>query len=302
MAKRFFCMSVIIILMFLCACRKNETETIGQEEAASEPVSGTVSEPISGTVSEPISGTVSEPESETITETVETEEAKTSIHVENPSWDYYTSNNVQSGTRPYELKLLVQNTNEIIDTDAWFTRNNLTLQKDNTEEEYYGVVEGNGILVNIYKGDSWIAGLDFSDYMYSDDYVEEDVAYIEETVHDARIRDGILYVSTFHYTYAESAPSNAYITAINLDDYSVIWKSEPLVCNSLNFEIVDDVIFCGYGFTSEPDYLYQIDRITGCILAKQELKSKPDYIIYKDGKLYVRTYNTDYVFEVEKQE
>ena len=26
-----------------------------------------------------------------------------------------------------------------------------------------------------------------------------------------------------------------------------------------DFEIVDDIIFCGYGFTAEPDYLYQLD-------------------------------------------
>ena len=77
-------------------------------------------------------------------------------------------------------------------------------------------------------------------------------------------------------------------------------KSKPLVCNSYNFEIVDDIIITGYGFTAEPDYLFQIDRLTGAVLETYKLKSKADYIICKDDKLYVRTYDTDYVFGVTK--
>ena len=33
--------------------------------------------------------------------------------------------------------------------------------------------------------------------------------------------------------------------------------------NSMNFVVKGDVILCGYGFTSEEDYLYQINRNTG---------------------------------------
>lgn len=235
---------------------------------------------------------------------IETEEAKGSIRVENPSWDRYTGDDpaksIVSGTKPYELKHMEESANEIIDTDEWFVENGLDEPSMDTSEEYYCSIEGNGTLVNIFQDGHCIAGLDFTDYMYAPDLVEADKEYVDETVHDAKIVNGILYVSTFHYTYAASAPSNGYITAINLEDYNVIWKSQPLVCNSLNFEIVDDIIFCGYGFTAEEDYLYQLDRITGCVLDKTELKSKPDYVIYKEGKLYVRTYNTDYVFAVKK--
>ena len=39
----------------------------------------------------------------------------------------------------------------------------------------------------------------------------------------------------------------------------------------------------------------------GTIMKDDKFKSKmKDYIIYKDDKLYVRTYDTDYVFEVQK--
>ena len=231
-------------------------------------------------------------------ETIETEEGPVSIRVTNPSWEYYTAETLQSKAKPFELNLVEETANEIVDTNEWFEENELSYPGAIAGEEYYCIIEYDGTLVNVFKDDICIAVLDFTDYMYSPDYRIEDKDYVEEKVYDAKIKDGILYVSTFHYTYAASAPSNAYITAISLEDYSVIWKSQPLLCNSLNFEIVDDIIFCGYGFTEEDDYLYQIDRLTGTVLEKYKLMSKPDYIIYKEGKLYIRTYNTNYVMEV----
>ena len=222
------------------------------------------------------------------------------IRMENPSWEYYTAESVVSGTKPYGIKLLEESANEIIDTDAWFERNDLQLIGNVEEEEYGCYIDYDGVIVCITKGGEVIAELEFTEFMYAPDLVEEDRDYVDEKVRDAKIRNGVLYVSISHLTYAESAPSNAYIMAISLEDYSVIWKSEPLVCNSYNFEIVDDIIFTGYGFTAEPDYLFQIDRLTGTVLETYKLKSKADYIICKDDKLYVRTYDTDYVFEVTK--
>lgn len=233
-------------------------------------------------------------------ENIETEEAPASIRVENPSWDYYTAESVVSGTKPYTLQLVEESANEIIDTEEWRAEHELYYDPKDVEGNRLALIESGGTLVNIFEDGTCIAGLDFTDYMYAPDLVEADKEYVDETVHDAKIVNGILYVSIFHYTYAASAPSNAYIVAISLEDYSVIWKSKPLVCNSLNFEIVDDIIFCGYGFTAEADYLYQLDCITGCVLDKTELKSKPDYIIHVDNTLYVRTYNTDYEFEILK--
>lgn len=168
------------------------------------------------------------------------------------------------------------------------------------EEEYGCYIDYDDLIVCITKGGEVITELEFTEYMYAPDMVEADRDYVDERVRDAKIRNGILYVTISHLTYAESAPSNAYIMAISLEDYSVIWKSEPLVCNSYNFEIVDDIIFTGYGFTAEPDYLFQIDRLTGCVLEQYKINSRADYIIYKEDKLYVRTYNTDYVFEITK--
>ena len=279
MKKRCCSISMIIAMLLLCACGNKEIATLENEETL---------------LTEENEIDVDEAEQENI----EAEEAKASIRVENPSWDGYTAESIMSGTKPYTLKLVEESANEIIDTEEWRTEHELYYDPKDAEGNRLALIENDGILVNIFEDGVCIAGLDFTDYMYAPDLVEADKEFVDERVHDAKIVNGILYVSIFHYTYAASAPSNAYIVAISLEDYSVIWKSKPLVCNSLNFEIVDDIIFCGYGFTAEPDYLYQLDRITGCVLEETELKSKPDYIIYVENTLYVRTYNTDYVFEI----
>lgn len=87
--------------------------------------------------------------------------------------------------------------------------------------------------------------------------------------------------------------------AVELDSGSVLWKSEPLVSNAYNFEIIGDILISGYGFTQEDDYLYQLDIGTGKIVEQIPVKSKPDYIIRKGDVLYVRTYDTDYRFHIE---
>ena len=59
------------------------------------------------------------------------------------------------------------------------------------------------------------------------------------------------------------------------------------------------MIICGYGFTNEPDYLYLINKNTGDLLQQIKLNTAPEYIIRKQDQLYVRTYDTDYIFEIK---
>ena len=309
MKERLLVVLSISIMLLMSACGKQtvssdeqtidstivvETETT--DNAAESESEGEVSESetIETEYVEPIENTEpTEMTDDTITEPL-------FIRMENPSWEYYTAESVVSGTKPFGIKLFEESANEIIDTDAWFEKNELQLTGNSNEEEYGCYIDYDGVIVCITKGGEVIAELEFTEFMYAPDLVEEDRDFVDEKVRDAKIRNGVLYVSISHLTYAESAPSNAYIMAISLEDYNIIWKSEPLVCNSYNFEIVDDIIFTGYGFTAEPDYLFQIDRLTGTVLEKYKLKSSADYIICKDDKLYVRTYDTDYVFEVSR--
>lgn len=72
----------------------------------------------------------------------------------------------------------------------------------------------------------------------------------------------MLYVNIGHSTYAGAAPSTGYMIAVDMDDGSVLWMSDPQVANGKSFAKIYDNIVCGYGFTDEPDYIYILDAGT----------------------------------------
>lgn len=237
---------------------------------------------------------------ETTTEAMESQFV--AIQMENPSWQYfYVGSEKESATKPFALTTIGKTANEITDREEWLAENGFEEPSEYGDWHYLCSIGGEGQWIDIMYDGEYIAQLDFVQMTYSDDYKIEDADFVRQEIHHVEVQDNVMYMSMFHYTYAESAPSNAYVMAVSLEDYSIIWKTQPLVCNSLNFQIVGDVIFCGYGFTAEPDYLYQLDKNTGAVLAQEPIKSMAEYIFYKEGKLYVRTYNTDYVFEVSGQ-
>lgn len=230
--------------------------------------------------------------------------------------------------------MIASDSNEIIDYDEWFFDNNLiynTFEVPNSyrniagnlpeeiAEQWYDLITTNafyddsyiyctygsnfseGYILNIYDFYSLeiVYTLDLSNYCYTPEYNSEDFDYIQQEINWAVIKDDILFVSHSHSTYAISSNNmNAYLTAIDLSDMSILWRTDPLVSNACNFQVIDDVIICGYGFTDEPDFLYQIDASSGKIIDEVPLKSAPDYIIKKDNILYVRTYNMNYEFEI----
>ncbi len=113
----------------------------------------------------------------------------------------------------------------------------------------------------------------------------------------AKIKDDILYIGNMYNGYA--TPDSSYLMAYDLVNDKLLWRSEDQTYNSGSFVMIDDVIICGYGFTEEPDYLYQIDANTGRVIDKTKLDKMADYIIEKDGRLYIHTYSFDYIFEIE---
>lgn len=144
-------------------------------------------------------------------------------------------------------------------------------------------------------------GFDFINYAYSPEYLRKDKAFVYQRMYWAFIEDDILYVSHAHSTYARSSRGlNAYITAIDSKTANRLWRSRPLVANAENFEIIGHTIITGYGFTNEPDYLYLLDKRTGEVYQQFKLKAGPELILIKDKQLYVRTYNTDYLFAIDR--
>lgn len=157
------------------------------------------------------------------------------------------------------------------------------------------------------RGPAFRYAYDFSSYLASPGKDDETIKFEKqygEGIVDQRIvwaaeKDNILYVANAHNTYAKSSLNlNAYITAIDLRTNAIKWRSAPLVANAGTFEIVDDAIICGYGFTKEPDFLYVLDRATGDVAQKVPVRSGPECLIMKGKFLYVRCYDTDYVFKV----
>ena len=237
------------------------------------------------------------------------------IVIDNPSYDYYLSPDphvILSDGALLSLDVNSANPNEIIDTEKWFSSLNLPEEMNRNvifDEDYiyylsssYDDYEKDIIdIVDRYSGNI-IATLNFQNYIKPDNVAEGDLfgSFTDESVHFAAAKDGILYVSIYHNTYASAASHNAYIVALDMNnDYKVMWKTEPLTCNSDNFLIMDDFIVCGYGFTDEPDYVYVLNRHNGERMSTTKVKTAPDYFHYADdGKLYVRTYDTDYVFNV----
>lgn len=141
--------------------------------------------------------------------------------------------------------------------------------------------------------------LDFAEWASSPGDVPVDRDFISQALVWADERDGVLYVSHSHRTYAESSGGlNGYVTALDPASGNIIWRSRPLVCNSRNFEIVEQSIVCGYGFTAEPDYVYVLDRFTGAVTNRTKVKSAPSFLVTKGDRLFVRCYDTDYVFSL----
>jgi hypothetical protein len=265
----------------------------------------------------------------------ELDEPSETILLPEPPFAYYLSEKVNvTENQSIKLSLKSSSLNNITDEETWFSNNNLSLNTFQIPNSYrnmggnlpseiadtwneliitsafyddfyiyctYGGDYAQGFILNIYDLITYdmVYSIDFSNYRFTLDLIEPENDSMQQKIYWAEIKDNILYISHSHNTYAESTGNrNAYITAIDLTDMSILWRTDALVSNSYNFIIVDQVIICGYGFTSEPDYLYQVDRYTGKVMDKILLKTAPTYIIKKDNILFVRTYNTDYEFDI----
>lgn len=198
--------------------------------------------------------------------------------------------------------------NEMFDYNKWRDEHRICLYDDayiytvGSMEAYLDSENASDLdcLLTVYdkEFEEVLYQLDFSDFCIESEAARSENIYTEVDIVWVQARDHILYVALTYNGYAK--PNTSFVAAVSLNTMDIIWKSESLVCNSYNFVLTEDVLICGYGFTAEPDYLYQLDLDTGKVLDKTELKSKPDYIVLKDDQLYVRCYNTDYVFQINK--
>jgi hypothetical protein len=96
---------------------------------------------------------------------------------------------------------------------------------------------------------------DFSNFSVSQYSKPDELEYTKISVSDVTIEDNILYANICHSTYSSSSGYNAYLVAVDMETQKIKWVTKPLTCNA-NYYIDEEVIFTGYGFTNEDDYIY----------------------------------------------
>lgn len=232
-----------------------------------------------------------------------------SYEIPRDTYEYTVSGNPIVNTPVKEISIgkISENANDIIDTEDWFDKYEIPPIDDYyiIDDQYTYFVEQTSdcvpynIIIYNEQFDT-VATVDMTAYMVDEDTKPGDESYTKEGVTHVWSADNILYISVSHSTYAESAPHNAYIIALDMNnDFELIWQSNPLVCNASNFVVYDDFIFTGYGFTSEEDYLYILNRYNGEVIDRDKLKSKPEYMAIVDGMLLIRCYDTDYEYDMD---
>ena len=275
------CLPFIILCMLLsgCGAEKNTISTEAPTETAiqtSEIELKTETEDSSKNATETTAESSSESETKYITIDLST------VKETHPTSD---------AAAPFDLKIVSEEENGIDFANEWYDRKGLSLPMIGTDwnsfyddnyqylwsgEELYIFENGTGncLYVLTYPTDKW---------------------YINGN--NACLRDGIFYGASVTNGYAQ--PDTCFMFAYDLEDNKLLWRSADQTYNSMNFIVKDNVILCGYGFTSEDDYLYQLDLHTGEILSSLKLKKQPDLLVYQDHMLYVHTYSYNYTIEIE---
>lgn len=112
--------------------------------------------------------------------------------------------------------------------------------------------------------------------------------------------DGVLYVEHLFNGYTKEAKGQTgYITALDIATGEMLWRSPPLVANGRDFLLVHGGLVCGYGFTAEPRFVYVLDRATGAKKQTIQTSTTPNVFIPKGDAIYVRGYDSDFVFDVK---
>ena len=190
-----------------------------------------------------------------------------------------------------KLQIISEEYNNIDWANDWYERENLSLPMIGNEWNHFY----DDIYEYLWTDDElYIFDMQTSNCLYVLQY-PTDKWYINGN--NAYLKDGIFYGASVTNGYAE--PDSCFMFAYDLEQDKLLWRSADQSYNSMNFVVKGDVILCGYGFTAEDDYLYQINRNTGEILDRLKLKKMPDLLVEQDGKLYVHTYSYDYVIDMQ---
>ena len=195
-----------------------------------------------------------------------------------------------TAAQPYSLEILSETYNNITFADEWYNATedvSLPMIGENWDcfyDENYTYQWEDGKL-SIFDGENCLYVLEYPTDKW---YVNGNNACLE---------NGIFYGASVMNGYAQ--PDSCFMFAYDLENNKLLWRSGDQTCNTMNFIVKKDVIICGYGFTSEKDYLYQLNLHTGEVIASLELKKQPDLLVPQDNMLYVHTYSYNYTIEMQ---
>ncbi len=198
-----------------------------------------------------------------------------------------------------------------MNADEDFYQNIINQPFEDRDEYYIYNYNKNAAILNIWNiyADEYEFKMDLSEYLSPNGPIDPGNP-AAQNLNWARIINGVLLISNSCPVDAQSQENqenlNAYITALNLRDGSVIWRSDPMINSALNFELFgvwdngilnEGVIVCGYG-SPENNNIYQISMTSGKILSETPIASAPDAFAYANGILYVHCLDRDYEFEI----
>ena len=233
------------------------------------------------------------------------------------------------------LKRVVTKKNQVTDGDAWYADNDLARPRGVMDpgwdqvppETRWGRIafyrdDGAGRSVGIYvkvgqrlgaKDEAGFSAIydkefDYTAVVFDGERVPQKVfplaAFhpgILEMSHAELVGD-VLYFDANYNGYASIVKGKTgYLTALDLSDGRVLWTTKNLTASFWGFIVHGEVIVAGYGFTAEPDFLYLIDRRCGKVLQTVRLKTAHEVLIARGERLYVRTYDHDYIFDFVEQ-
>lgn len=111
-------------------------------------------------------------------------------------------------------------------------------------------------------------------------------------IQDIRLAGGVLYFNEACQSYSREAGGQcSALVAVEPREGRVLWRTAPLVSNG-RFVIRGCAIVAGYGFTSERDAVFLVDRRTGEVLAEHGVASAPEqYALQPDDQVHVTLYS-----------
>lgn len=230
-----------------------------------------------------------------------------SVSISNPTWKQYKADGITAGTDHITLTKTKEEKTDFLDETVWAEKLGIDPEFLTHEDDSYFYSGENEIdFYNTFQelkvydsnAENVYYYFNLNELCNGPDYEEEKSSNVSQWIRYATIVDNILYAELGHMGYASEESWSSYIVAINLDTNELLFRSEPLVANAENFKIVGDTIICGYGFTSEPDYIYLLDRFTGDKYESIPINSAVSQFYVKDNTLYAATYNTAYEFTI----